>query len=413
LSTIQQILPVIFTAVGFTYALALVFEVINGFHDTAHASATSVASGVFAFKPLEFSVFGKKITVEWRYWIPVGMSCVFNFVGAYFGGTAVALFIPKIIHFSPVPLRLIMAALLAAAGWNLFTWWKRIPVSSTHCLIGALTGAGMAAASARGVDFHELGWALIGLAIAPFLSYLLALSLAKILKILFGRPGSGSRWEQLLRWLQVVSSWAVSLGHGRNDSQKTMGIIVMIMSISAGTAIPKEVPHWVILTCAACMALGTAFGAGRIINTVGEKLSTKPLSFHDGLAAETVTAMLIHVASHFGLPLSTTQTSTCGVLGAAAGIHNDRALSWQTLKKMFSGTRADRKRRFFAFFGIPLPVNTTSSASVLEETAGWDEESVVNWATVKNMVGAWLWTFVATVCAAEALYVILTALNIG
>lgn len=413
MTTLQPILTTAFTAVGFTYALALFFEAINGFHDTAHASATSVASGVFAFKPLEFSVFGKRIIVEPRYWIPVGLACIFNFLGAYFGGTAVALFIPKIIQFSPVPLRLIMAALLAAAGWNLFTWWRRIPVSSTHCLIGSLTGAGIAAAGAGGVGFKELGWALAGLAAAPFIAYLLALTLAKILKLVCGRPGSGSWGEQVLRWLQVMSSCMVSMAHGRNDGQKTMGIIVMITAISSGTAIPGTIPHWVIFLCATCMALGTAIGAGRIIQTVGEKLSTHPLSFHDGLAAETVTAGLIHAASFIGLPLSTTQTCTCGVLGAAAGIHNEKALSWSTLKKLTSGTGSDKLRRLSAFFGIPLPVSMTNSKAVLEETAGWQEESTINWQTVRNMLNAWLWTFVATVVAAQGIYVVLTWLQVG
>jgi PiT family inorganic phosphate transporter len=409
-------LPTVFTAVGFTYALALFFESVNGFHDTAHAAATSIASGVFAFRPIEFRLFGKHYVIElnWtRYWIPVGIACICNFLGAYYGGEAVALFIPKIIHFTPVPLRLIMAALMAAAGWNLFTWWKEIPVSSTHCLIGALTGAGIAAVGSDGVGFKELGMALAGLAAAPFIAYVLALIFAKMIKLVFGKPGTGGRFEQILRWLQVVSSMMVSTGHGRNDGQKTMGIIAMTSAIAAGTAVPQSIPHWIVLLCASCIALGTAIGAGKIIRTVGEKLSTRPLTFHDGLAAETITAGLIHGASFIGLPLSTTQTCTCAVLGAAAGIHSEKAMAWATFKKLCSGTFRDKLRRFSAFFGLPLPVEDTTSGAVLLETVGWQEESIINWVTVKDMVKAWLWTFVATVVAAQVIYVVLKYLGVG
>jgi inorganic phosphate transporter, PiT family len=415
-TALQSLSTTVFTAVGVTYALALLFEAVNGFHDTAHAAATSIASGVFAFRPLEIRFFGRRYVLElgWtRYWIPVGIACICNFLGAYYGGQAVALFIPKIVHFTPVPLRLIMAALMAAAGWNLFTWWREIPVSSTHCLIGALTGAGIAAVGSDGVGFHELGMALAGLAAAPFIAYVLALVFAKVIKLVFGQPGTGGGFEQLLRWLQVVSSMMVSTGHGRNDGQKTMGIIAMTSAIAAGTATPQTIPHWIVLLCASCIALGTAIGAGKIIRTVGEKLSTKPLSYHDGLAAETVTAGLIHGASFIGLPLSTTQTCTCAVLGAAAGIHSGKALSWATFKKLCSGTFHDKLRRLSAFFGLPLPLESTNSGAVLLETVGWQEESIINWSTVRDMVGAWLWTFVATVVAAQVIYVVLKWLGVG
>jgi PiT family inorganic phosphate transporter len=404
------------TAAGFAILLAFFFEAINGFHDTAHASATSVASGVFA-KPITVNLLFTKFTItppEWcGYWIPVGLACIFNFLGAYFGGTAVALFIPKIIHFSPIPMRLVMATLIAAAGWNLFTWWRKIPVSSTHCLIGALTGAGIAAAATGGVGFKELGMAIAALCAAPFIAYFLSLVLAKLLKLVFGMPGAGGRGEFILRWLQVVSSCMVSMAHGRNDGQKTMGIIVMIIAISSGTAIPTAVPHWVIFACALCMGIGTAIGAGRIIFTVGHKLSNKPLSFHDGLAAETVTAGLIHGASFIGLPLSTTQTCTSGVLGAAAGIHNEKALAWATFKKLFIGTWADKKRRALAFIGIPLPVQNTDAGSVLEETSDMDETSTMNVDTVRRMVTMWVYTFFATWIGAQLIYALLTWLQIG
>lgn len=302
------------------------FEAVNGFHDTAHACATSVASGVFGTKKVRLLGFD----IDTRYWVPVILSGIFNFLGALTAGTAVAMFIPKIVAADAVSMRLVMAALLGGFLWNLWTWHKGIPVSSTHCLIGSLVGAGIAAAGIHGVSAYQFFWAVGSLFVSPFIGYFAAMILARVLVALFGKPGEGGAGEHFLRYSQVLSSAAVSYGHGANDGQKTMGVVTLILSVAFGYSLKNGVPFWVIASCAACMALGTIFGASRIIHTVGEKLSTEKISFHDGFSAEMVTAALVLWGSKLGLPLSTTQVCTGSVLGAARGVHHRDTMNWKT-----------------------------------------------------------------------------------
>jgi PiT family inorganic phosphate transporter len=339
-------------------AQAYAFEAVNGFHDTAHACATSVASGVFGTR--KYRVFGREL--ETRYWIPVLLSGMFNFLGALTAGTAVAMFIPKIVAADAISMRLVMSALLGGVIWNVWTWKRGIPVSSTHCLIGSLVGAGIAASGIHGVSAYQFWWAVASLFCSPFIGYLASMIIARILVALIGAPGSGNAGEHVLRYAQVASSCAVSYGHGSNDGQKTMGIITLILSVAFGYSLKDGVPFWVIASCAGCMALGTIFGAGRIIHTVGEKLSTEKISFHDGFSAELVTAALVLWGSRLGLPLSTTQVCTGSVLGAGRGVH---------------------------------------------------QRDTMNWKTGLTMVAAWFATFVATGVASLIVYTVLTWLHIG
>jgi len=436
---LTTILMMAASSIGFAYIIALFFEAINGFHDTAHGAAPMIASGVFG-KPIriyywwghlrhfdiglherEVRVFrflgwNRSFKIEPRYLIPVLIMAFTNFLGAYFGGTAVALFIPKIIHFAPVPIRLIIAAMLAAAGWNLYSWWRKMPVSSTHCLIGALTGAGIMAASQTGVGMDELLFAVLGLAAAPFVAYFCAMPLAKVLKLVLARTNTGSAFMQwLLRWLMVLFAAFVGTQHGRGDGQKTMGILLMISAIAAGSkTMPTTVPHWIVFLCASCMALGTLIGARRIITTVGEKLSTKQMTYPDALAATATTAAILYQGANIALPLSTTQTATGSVLGAAAGLHNPKALSWEQLKKLVFGSWSDKPRRLLSFFGFPLPLDKTDSGHVLAATTQtFEEESTMNIDTVKSMLKMWVQTFATTWFVAQLLYALLTWLNIG
>jgi inorganic phosphate transporter, PiT family len=295
--------------------IAYAFEAVNGFHDTAHACATSIASSALSYRQA------------------VWMSGIFNALGAATAGTAVAMFITKIVATQAVSMNLVVAALLAGLVWNLYTWRRGIPVSSSHCLIGGLVGAGIAATGISGVNYTEFWKAIGSLFCSPFIGFVLAFVLARAICLVSGQPGSGSFLERCLPKMQIVSAAAVSYGHGANDGQKTMGIVTLILVTGFGIHL-TAVPWYVIASCSLCIGIGTVFGASRIIDTVAHKLSVEPITYHDGLAAEVVTASLILWGSHLGLPLSTTQTCTSSVLGASRGVHRKNTLNLTTARQM-------------------------------------------------------------------------------
>ncbi len=278
--------------------LGLVFDYVNGFHDTANAIATVVATRVLS--PL----------------YAVLMAAILNFFGAL-SGTAVASTVGKgIIEPSAVTQQLVMAALLSAIAWNLLTWYYGIPSSSSHALVFSLVGAGVAAA---GIDV--LGWAgiekvLFGLVASPTLGFIAAFGLMIVLLNLFFRahPSLVSRF---FGRAQLVSSMYMAFSHGANDAQKTMGVITMALASYYGwTGDRWDVPFWVILAAATAMALGTASGGWRIIKTMGHRIvELKPIH---GFAAETGAATIIEVATRFGIPVSTTHVISSSIMGVGA-----------------------------------------------------------------------------------------------
>jgi inorganic phosphate transporter, PiT family len=300
----------------------LAFEFTNGCHDTAHAVATSIASGALSYRNA------------------VVMSGIANAAGAAFSmvmtGAAVALFIPKIVSSGAVSLHLIGAALVPGTLWNIWTAFKGRPVSSTHCLLSSLIGAGVAAAGLAGVHWKELGLALASLFIAPIIGYALALGLSKLLIRLLGAPGTNPKAEKALPYIQVGSAFTVSFAHGNNDGQKVMGIITMLLAAAYPAMYSTtHVEWWVVALCAVTIGVGTMIGAGPTIRTVGHKMSSKKITSYDGALAESVTAGLILWGGHLGLPLSTTQTCAGSILGASRGIHGGR-MQWDTVKKIVS-----------------------------------------------------------------------------
>jgi PiT family inorganic phosphate transporter len=315
-------MTIIFAMAIFAIVLAYAFEACNGFHDTAHACATSVASGALTYRQA------------------VWMSGIFNALGAATAGTAVAVFITKIVSTHVISMQLVVSTLLAGLVWNLYTWYKGIPVSSSHCLIGSLVGAGLAAAGWSGVNLAEFYKALISLFTSPFIGFVLAMIVARVIVRFAGKPGTSATADKWMPWAQRATAAAVSYGHGANDGQKTMGIVTLILIAGFGYGDVASIggklaiPMWVVLTCAATIGLGTVFGARRIIDTVANKLSVEKITYHDGLAAESVTAVLVLWGSHLGLPLSTTQTCTSSVLGASRGVHRRDTLNWVTIRKM-------------------------------------------------------------------------------
>jgi len=235
----------------------------------------------------------------------------------------------------------VVAVLIAALIWNLLTWWFGIPVSSSHCLIGSLFGAGIAAAGVNGVEWHELKKVLLALLISPIVGFAAgAFTTWSALKVSRekeqGDLTSSKKAEQnpIMRWLHIFSSASVSFSHGSNDGQKTMGIIALIL----GTHFAKygydthSVPFWVMASAATAIAMGTVIGGWRVIRTVGTKISREKLSHSQGFGASMSTALIILVASHIGAPISTTHTLSSAVAGGTIPVHGKDKLNPKTLK---------------------------------------------------------------------------------
>jgi inorganic phosphate transporter, PiT family len=279
-------------------AIGLVFDFINGFHDTANAIATSVATRVL--KP------GTAVL----------MAGVLNVVGAL-TGTAVATTVGKgIVPPTVATQLLVIAALLAAIVWDLVTWRFGIPSSSSHALIFSIVGAGVAAAGWQSIEFGGLTKTFQGLVFSPLLGFLGAFLLMLLLLWIFARmrPQLVTR---IFGRLQILSAAWVAFSHGSNDAQKTMGVITMALASYYGwTGSQWSVPLWVILAAATSMGLGTCIGGWRIVRTVGLKVvELRPIN---GFAAETAAAAVIEAASRLGIPVSTTHVISSAILGVGA-----------------------------------------------------------------------------------------------
>ena len=322
-----------FIALAAIFVLAFCFDYINGFHDTANAIATSVATR--ALRPH----------------VAIALSASANFVGAIVFGTAVAGTIGSgIVQDTPIVGHptVLAAALLGAIGWNLITWRLAIPSSSSHALVGGLIGAAWIAFGFQAVQWNNfVAKVVVPLVSSPVLGLLLGFTLMVILLNLIGRAvprragglvrrtvGLGPansvsgdegttprRINDRFRRLQILSATYMALSHGSNDAQKTMGIMTLAL-FSAGQIHDKTVPIPVILLAATAMSLGTAAGGWRIMKTMGQGVvKLDPLH---GFAAETSAASIILGASHFGLPVSTTHVISTAIMGTGT---SDRASS--------------------------------------------------------------------------------------
>lgn len=280
--------------------VALVFDFINGFHDTANAVATVVSTGVLHLRTA------------------ILLAAVLNFVGAL-TGTAVASTIGKgIITPETITLVVVLAALVGAIFWNLFTWYFGIPSSSSHAMVGGLIGAGIAHSGTASIQGAGLTKIVTSLVISPLVGMLVAFFFT-IGLMWICRRSAPSKVSPLFRRLQMLSAGFMALSHGSNDAQKTMGVITMaLVAFGAAemTGGKLPVPLWVVLASAAAMGLGTAAGGVRIIKTLGTKIiDLKPIH---GFAAETAAASVIFTASHYGLPVSTTHCISGAILGVGS-----------------------------------------------------------------------------------------------
>ncbi|KBI98560.1 inorganic phosphate transporter [Mycobacterium tuberculosis] len=279
---------------------ALAFDFTNGFHDTGNAMATSIASGALAPR------------------VAVALSAVLNLIGAFLS-TAVAATIAKgLIDANLVTLELVFAGLVGGIVWNLLTWLLGIPSSSSHALIGGIVGATIAAVGLRGVIWSGVVSKVIVPAVVAALLATLVGAVGTWLVYRTTRGVAEKRTERGFRRGQIGSASLVSLAHGTNDAQKTMGVIFLaLMSYGAVSTTASVPPLWVIVSCAVAMAAGTYLGGWRIIRTLGKGLvEIKP---PQGMAAESSSAAVILLSAHFGYALSTTQVPTGSVLGSGVG----------------------------------------------------------------------------------------------
>lgn len=279
---------------------ALAFDFTNGFHDTGNAMATSIASGALAPR------------------VAVALSAVLNLIGAFLS-TAVAATIAKgLIDANLVTLELVFAGLVGGIVWNLLTWLLGIPSSSSHALIGGIVGATIAAVGLRGVIWSGVVSKVIVPAVVAALLATLVGAVGTWLVYRTTRGVAEKRTERGFRRGQIGSASLVSLAHGTNYAQKTMGVIFLaLMSYGAVSTTASVPPLWVIVSCAVAMAAGTYLGGWRIIRTLGKGLvEIKP---PQGMAAESSSAAVILLSAHFGYALSTTQVATGSVLGSGVG----------------------------------------------------------------------------------------------
>lgn len=279
---------------------ALAFDFTNGFRDTGNAMATSIASGALAPR------------------VAVALSAVLNLIGAFLS-TAVAATIAKgLIDANLVTLELVFAGLVGGIVWNLLTWLLGIPSSSSHALIGGIVGATIAAVGLRGVIWSGVVSKVIVPAVVAALLATLVGAVGTWLVYRTTRGVAEKRTERGFRRGQIGSASLVSLAHGTNDAQKTMGVIFLaLMSYGAVSTTASVPPLWVIVSCAVAMAAGTYLGGWRIIRTLGKGLvEIKP---PQGMAAESSSAAVILLSAHFGYALSTTQVATGSVLGSGVG----------------------------------------------------------------------------------------------
>src|SRR3954463_1224200 len=286
--------------VALVVVAALTFDFTNGFHDTANAMATTIATG--ALKPR----------------IAVGVAAILNFAGAFISITVAATVAKGIVDAGVVTPTVIFAGLIGAITWNLVTWWFGVPSSSSHALIGGMIGSAIAAIGTSAIEWDGvLSKVIVPALIAPVLAGLVALGATVIVYRLI-RNFARDRAERGFRWAQVASSSMVALAHGTNDAQKTMGVICLALIANGNlSATNFHVPGWVVVSCATAIAVGTYTGGWRIIKTLGTKVTeVRP---PQGFSSEEVAATVILASSHFGYPLSTTHVVSGAVTGSGVG----------------------------------------------------------------------------------------------
>ncbi len=288
--------------------VALFFDFLNGFHDSANSIATVVATRVLS---PQFAVF----------W-----AAFFNLIGPLFFGEHVAKTIGKgIIDIHIVTPHLVLAALIGAITWNIFTWYYGLPSSSSHALIGGLIGAAICTHGFSSLVWKGISVVVLFIFLSPLVGFIFG-GLIFVAVSWICRHKTPFRIDRMFRKLQLVSAALYSIGHGSNDAQKTMGIIYMLLVTAGLLPNGSSIPLWVILMCGFAIALGTAFGGWRIVKTMGSNITR--LRPYGGFCAETAGAIALYGASLLGVPVSTTHTITGAITGVGTTVR-DSAVRWR------------------------------------------------------------------------------------
>lgn len=291
---------------------ALIFDFINGFHDAANAIATIVVS--------------KRLTPGQA----VCMAGVANFLGFFIFGTEVAKMIGVgVVMIDNITLYVILAALIGAIAWNILTWLLGLPTSSSHALIGALIGAGIASAGLKVIIIKGVLKIFLFIFLAPLLGMLGAVVFTVTVIWIF-RKHTPLKATNIIKKMQLIGAMCYSVGHGTNDAQKTMGIIALTL-VTAGINPTFHIDNWVILICYASISLGTMFGGWRIVKTMGTSI-TKIRSM-EGFCADSASALVLLGTAYAGIPVSTTHVIAGSIMGVGT-VEHAKNLRWGTARKI-------------------------------------------------------------------------------
>lgn len=306
-----------FIVIAAIVSFALIFDFINGFHDTANAIATSVSTRAL---PPRFAVF---------------FAAILNFVGALFSSEVAKTVGGKVADPSTLPgigEPIVIAALISAIVWNLLTWYYGIPSSSSHTLIGSLAGAVIAGAGWEALNWNGFGEIALILVLSPIIAFGSGMVIMWIVKKAIVASGNKSRSKlnRVFKSLQILSAGLLSFSHGGNDAQKAMGIIVFGL-VATGYQTTLDVPLWVKLSAATAMGLGTSIGGWRIIKTVGSRLiKIEPIN---GFASDLNSSIIIQTSTAMGMPLSTTHVISSSIIGTGS-VMRFHDVKWGVVKKM-------------------------------------------------------------------------------
>ncbi|KQM14770.1 inorganic phosphate transporter [Novosphingobium sp. Leaf2] len=293
--------------------LALAFDFLNGLHDAANAIATVVATRLLS--PV----------------LAVLFAAAGNFLAYFFVGLHVAETVGKgIISVDAVTPAVVFGALIGAMFWNVLTWIKGIPSSSSHALIGGLLGAGIAHGGFAVVESSGTIKTVIAIVASPILGFILAMALMLLTSWLF-KSTTPRRSNGIFKTLHLFSSAAYSISHGGNDAQKTMGVIAVLLYSTGHMSGGFHVPHWVVLSCYTAISLGTLSGGWKIIKTMGSKLTK--LNHHSGFCASTAGSIVVFGASAMGIPVSTTHAITGSIVGTGAA-RRSSAVRWSVASRV-------------------------------------------------------------------------------
>ncbi|KDN23455.1 inorganic phosphate transporter [Amycolatopsis rifamycinica] len=290
---------------------ALIFDFTNGFHDTANSMATSIATG--ALKPR----------------VAVAISAVLNLVGAFLSVEVAKTISSGLVDDTKIGPAIVFGGLIGAIVWNLVTWFVGLPSSSSHALFGGLIGATWISAGADSVHFGKIvEKVLVPAAASPVIAGLVAMTATYLVYRLLVRGRPATRGFKVG---QIVSASLVSLAHGTNDAQKTMGVITLTLVTAGSLPAGASPPVWVIVSAACALALGTYLGGWRITHTLGKGLTD--IEGPQGFAAQTSSALVILVSSRLGFPLSTTHVCSGGIVGSGVG-RRDAPVRWRMAGRM-------------------------------------------------------------------------------